>query len=88
MRANEDYTSKDYVLGGTYNTTSISTAFIVDMQLVIRINDQSDFGIYKCIAKNAIGSSEEIIRVLRKFLFAISELKKLSLRDKKFYCKK
>lgn len=68
MRANEDYTSKDYVLGGSYNTSFESGAYIVDMKLAIRINDLSDFGIYKCIAKNAIGNSEEIIKVLRKWI--------------------
>ena len=66
MRANDDFTNKDYVLGGSYNTTFDSGAYIVDMKLSVRVQKASDYGIYKCIAKNAIGNSEEIIKILRK----------------------
>lgn len=69
MRANDDFTNKDYVLGGSYNTTFESGAYIVDMKLVVRIQKVSDFGIYKCIAKNAIGNAEQTIKVLRKLSF-------------------
>lgn len=39
------------------------------MKLVIIPVKSTDFGIYKCVAKNSLGESEEIIKVHRKFLF-------------------
>lgn len=67
MRANDDFTSKDFVLGGSYNTTYESGAYIVEMKLTVRITKSSDLGVYKCIAKNALGNSEETIKILCKF---------------------
>ena len=67
MRASDDFTSKDYVLGGSYNATLQNGAYKVDMKLSVRIGRLMDFGIYKCIAKNALGSSEETIKILRKW---------------------
>jgi hypothetical protein len=77
MRGNPDYsTNKDYVLGGHYNTTmDHDGSFSVEMRLTVRLNKIADFGIYKCIAKNALGSSEDSIKILRKFFFLISEEK-------------
>lgn len=58
-----------YVLGGNYETlVDNEGVYKVVMKLVLRISKISDFGIYKCIAKNAIGSSEESIKVIRKYL--------------------
>jgi hypothetical protein len=37
------------------------------MKLVFRPMKSSDFGIYKCIAKNQVGASEEIIKIYREF---------------------
>lgn len=69
MRGHPDYTNKDYVLGGNYEPIVDGDGiYKVVMKLVVKLQKPSDFGIYKCIAKNALGSSEEIIRVLRKFL--------------------
>lgn len=68
MRANPDFTSNDYVLGGSYNTSMDSYgAYVVKMKLLVKINTVNDYGVYKCIAKNALGSSEEVIKLLRKF---------------------
>lgn len=47
MRANEDFTSKDFVLGGSYNTTFESGAYIVEMKLAVGLSKLSDFGMYK-----------------------------------------
>lgn len=79
MRANDDFTNKDYVLGGSYNTTYDSGAYIVDMKLNVRIQKASDYGIYKCIAKNAIGNSEETIKILRKSSATFRGVKFLNL---------
>lgn len=70
MRANDDFSSKDYVLGGSYNTTFESGAYVVDMKLAVRVSKSADFGVYKCIAKNALGNSEETIKILRKSLLS------------------
>lgn len=69
MRGHSDYTNKDYVLGGHYETIIDGEGGIykVVMKLVVKLQKPSDFGIFKCVAKNALGSSEEIIKVLRKF---------------------
>lgn len=38
----------------------------VTMSLVIYVNKPSDFGVYKCVAKNALGTNEEVLKVTRK----------------------
>lgn len=69
MRGYPDYTNKDYVLGGNYETiVSTDGIYKIVMKLLVRLEKISDFGIYKCVAKNALGSAEEVIKVLRKFL--------------------
>lgn len=68
MRGHPDYTNKDYVLGGNYETiVDNDGVYKVVMKLTVKLSKAHDFGIYKCIAKNALGNSEEIIKVLRKF---------------------
>lgn len=71
MRGHIDYTNKDYVLGGHYETIidGDGGVYKIVMKLVVNLEKPSDFGIFKCVAKNALGSSEEIIKVLSKFLF-------------------
>ncbi|KAG5676034.1 hypothetical protein PVAND_005889 [Polypedilum vanderplanki] len=65
MRANDDLTTKDYVLGGSYETTIDSDGtYVMKMKLNVNINGPTEFGKYKCIAKNAIGYSEETIQIL------------------------
>jgi hypothetical protein len=60
--------NKDYVLGGNYETiVDDDGIYKVVMKLDVKLQRPSDFGIYKCIAKNALGNSEEIIKVLREF---------------------
>lgn len=53
----------DFVLGGTYETTVRDHIYKVVMKLVVRPTKFGDFGIYKCVAKNALGSTEEIIKI-------------------------
>lgn len=68
MRGHPDYSNKDYVLGGNYETViDADGIYKVVMKLDVKLNRPSDFGVYKCIAKNALGSSEETIRVLREY---------------------
>lgn len=72
MRANPDFSSNDYVLGGSYNTSIDSYgAYEVKMKLLVKLISVHDFGVYKCIAKNALGNSEEIIKLLRKLTFPL-----------------
>lgn len=64
MRANADH----YVLGGSYDTSvDADGTFLVKMKLAVKLNKASDFGHYKCIAKNALGNSEETITILGEF---------------------
>lgn len=68
MRGHADYTNKEYVLGGVYETTIDEDGiFKVVMKLSLRVQKVADFGVYKCIAKNALGTSEEIVKILREF---------------------
>lgn len=58
----------DYVLGGNYESiVDEDGIYKVVMKLVVHLQKPSNFGIYKCIAKNALGSSEEIIKILREY---------------------
>lgn len=67
MRGHNDFSNKEYVLGGTYETLiDDDGVYKVVMRISLKIQRPSDFGVYKCIAKNALGSSEEIVKVLRK----------------------
>jgi hypothetical protein len=79
---------KDYVLGGNLETISDSEAiYKVVMKLQVKVQKLSDFGIYKCIAKNALGNAEEIVRILRK-LKTIKNWKSIScvtLNENKSY---
>lgn len=75
MRGHPDYSNKDYVLGGTYEPIVDGDGiYKVVMKLVVKLLKPSDFGVYKCIAKNSLGNSEEIIKVLRKFLLRVKLL--------------
>lgn len=69
---------KDYVLGGNYESVVDNDGvYKVIMKLVVYLQKATDFGIYKCIAKNALGSSEDMIRVLREsriFIFQLTSL--------------
>lgn len=67
MRGHTDYSNKEYVLGGTYETmVDDDGVYRVVMKISLKIHKAADFGVYKCIAKNALGSSEEIVKILRK----------------------
>lgn len=69
------------VLGGSYESDVDDDGVSkTTMKLVIRIQKLSDFGIYKCVAKNAWGTTEETIKILRKFFFS-SFLSRKSLFD-------
>ncbi|GAB0091888.1 opioid-binding protein/cell adhesion molecule homolog [Sergentomyia squamirostris] len=56
----------DIVQGGSYEQLMLENVFKVVMKLVIRPVKPTDFGIYKCIAKNSLGESEETITVHHK----------------------
>ncbi|XP_055711583.1 neurotrimin-like isoform X1 [Phlebotomus papatasi] len=56
----------DIVQGGSYEQLMLENVFKVVMKLVIRPVKATDFGIYKCIAKNSLGESEETISVHHK----------------------
>ncbi|XP_058064620.1 protein CEPU-1-like, partial [Anopheles bellator] len=52
--------------GGTYDKVLEDHVFKVAMQIVIRLEKPSDFGVYKCVAKNSLGTTEESVKVYRK----------------------
>lgn len=75
-----DSVNKDYVLGGNLETiTDNDGAYKVVMKLQVKVQKLSDFGIYKCVAKNALGNAEEIVRILRKFIFIFNPNWKLTI---------
>ena len=56
-------------MGGQYETFVDDFGVSrVQMSLVIYVNKPSDFGVYKCVAKNALGTNEEVLKVIRKSL--------------------
>ncbi|XP_035918462.1 opioid-binding protein/cell adhesion molecule homolog isoform X1 [Anopheles stephensi] len=52
--------------GGTYDSTLEDHVFKVTMKITIRLEKVSDFGVYKCVAKNSLGTTEESVKVYRK----------------------
>ncbi|EAA10084.3 AGAP008776-PA, partial [Anopheles gambiae str. PEST] len=51
--------------GGTYDSTLEDHVFKVTMRITIRLEKASDYGVYKCVAKNSLGTTEESVRVYR-----------------------
>lgn len=66
MRSKPEIANQDFVLGGNYETTSEGSIYKVVMKLMLRPTKGIDFGIYKCVSKNSLGTTEEIIRVYRE----------------------
>jgi AAA+ superfamily predicted ATPase len=67
--------NKDYVLGGNLDSiTDNDGVYRVVMKLQVKVQKLSDFGVYKCVAKNALGNAEEIVRILRKYKQPIKKL--------------
>lgn len=58
--------NKQLVQGGTYESLTMENVFKVNMKLIVRPLDPSDFGEYKCVGKNALGESEKTIVLHRK----------------------
>lgn len=58
----------DIVQGGSYETIVLDNIFKVIMKLVVRPVKSTDFGVYKCVAKNSLGESEETIKIHRKYI--------------------
>lgn len=54
---------------GLYETMTIENVHRVFMKLVIRPEDHSDYGGYKCIANNTLGETEKVIHLHRKLTF-------------------
>ncbi|KFB39264.1 AGAP008776-PA-like protein [Anopheles sinensis] len=52
--------------GGTYESALEDHVFKVTMKIVIRLERASDFGVYKCVAKNSLGTTEEAVKIYRK----------------------
>uniref|UniRef100_A0A182SIR5 Ig-like domain-containing protein n=1 Tax=Anopheles maculatus TaxID=74869 RepID=A0A182SIR5_9DIPT len=52
--------------GGTYDSTLEDHVFKVTMKITVRLEKVSDFGVYKCVAKNSLGTTEESVKVYRK----------------------
>lgn len=53
--------------GGTYETVMVDNVYKVITKLIIIPMKSSDFGAYKCVAKNAVGQAEKFIYLYRKF---------------------
>lgn len=58
----------EIVQGGTTDQVMMENVFKVIMKLTIRPTKLSDFGTYKCVAKNSLGEAEEVITVDREFI--------------------
>ncbi|XP_052897541.1 opioid-binding protein/cell adhesion molecule homolog [Anopheles moucheti] len=52
--------------GGTYDSTLEDHVYKVTMKITVRLEKVSDFGVYKCVAKNSLGTTEESVKVYRK----------------------
>lgn len=69
IRGHADHSNRDSYLGGNIDSVIDSDGiYRVTMRHYLKMQKMSDFGIYKCVAKNALGTSEEIMKILRKSL--------------------
>lgn len=56
------------VPGGTIESVTMENVFKVVMQLVVRPQDPSDFGVYTCVGQNSYGKVERIIHLHCKYI--------------------
>lgn len=54
-------------LGGKFESALLDNAYKVIMKLVIRSVSSSDFGSYKCVAKNSLGETDGTIKLYSKY---------------------
>lgn len=57
-----------FFAGGNFETTFDDNAYKVRMRLVIKSVNISDFGTYKCVAKNSLGDNDGTIKLYRKWI--------------------
>lgn len=83
IRGHADHSNKDsYLSGNIESLIDVDGIYRVTMRHQFRMQRMSDFGIYKCVAKNALGTTEEIIKILRKSLsFPHSQLARVELEN-------
>lgn len=55
--------------GANYEPEMLDKAYRVVMKLNIRAINPSDYGVYMCVAKNALGVTDGSIKVYSKFVF-------------------
>lgn len=62
------FTYKQYICcaGANYEPEMLDKAYRVVMKLNIRAINPSDFGVYMCVAKNALGVTDGSIKVYSK----------------------
>lgn len=56
----------DYVQGGMYETFVVENVYRTSMKLLVRPRNSSEFGAYKCVARNSMGEAEKTITIKRK----------------------
>lgn len=73
-----------------YDVTEVKEGYKIDMKIRINNLTASDFGSYKCVAKNTLGEKEGFIRLYGRYIsnIAFSKLFKGSAinKVKYFYC--
>jgi hypothetical protein len=55
-----------HILGGKFEPVLIDNAYKVVMKLNIKTVSQSDFGSYRCVAKNSLGDTDGTIKLYSK----------------------
>lgn len=55
-----------FLLGGKYETAVVDKAYKVVMKLLVKSVGPSDFGSYKCVAKNSLGETDGTIKLYSK----------------------
>lgn len=65
----------DHVVGSSdekYETFQIANGYKVHMKLVVKEINKEDFGVYRCVSKNALGETAGSVNLYSKFVNSVS----------------
>ena len=71
LQFNSHANAFDVFSGGKFEPVLMDNAYKVVMRLNIKSVSQSDFGSYRCVAKNSLGDTDGTIKLYSKLFIAL-----------------